>query len=68
MQDIAIRRAFKRLGVEFKGPDLLQVRGRHSDLPFLNPGQVEFVDPEAILQPRIFTAGWARPKSVESFW
>jgi hypothetical protein len=68
LQDIAVRRAFKTLGLEFRGEQLLQIRGRSSDLPELNPGRVPFIAPELINTDREFVAPWVNPGSVEDFW
>lgn len=68
LQDIAVRRAVKELGLAFQGDKLLQIRGLDSDLPELNPGRVPFISREIILTPPEFTADWVEEGSVEDFW
>ena len=68
LQDIAVRRALKTLGLSFQGEKLLQIRGKESDLPELNPGKVPFIAPELINQYREFLAQWVDKGSVEDFW
>lgn len=66
MQDISIRRVVHRLGRQFQGSRLLQVRSKNSRGARLSPGVVPFHRGEWILQPEI--AGWWKPGSIESFW
>lgn len=68
LQDIAVRRALKALGLSFHGDKLLQIRGQDSDLPELNPGRVPFIAPELIDTCREFHAQWVQAGSVEDFW
>ena len=68
LQDIAVRRAVKELGLAFHGDKLLQIRGLDSDLPELNPGRVPFISREIILTPPEFTADWVQKGSIEDFW
>lgn len=68
LQDIAVRRAVKELGLSFHGDKLLQIRGLDSDLPELNPGRVPFISQELILTPPEFIADWLQKGSVEDFW
>lgn len=67
LQDIAIRRVLRRLGRWFEGKELLEIRGIRSKGYVLNPGVVPFHRPECIQKPE-WTATWAVPGSVESFW
>lgn len=66
LQDIAVRIAVRRLGREFAGEELLQIRGKRSRGARLGPGVVPFHDPDAIEQPEL--DGWWGPQSVEAFW
>jgi hypothetical protein len=72
LQDIAIRRSLVRLGVDFRGTRLIQIRGASGTPPvhplshLLYPGQVPFHRPEWILNPAI--EGWWQPGSVEAFY
>ena len=72
IQDISVRRALKRLGVWFYGPNdkLLNIRGPESNGFELNPGRIPFCQPELILTHH--RAGtkpiWANDFSVEHFW
>src|SRR3989338_6037391 len=65
-QDIAIRRALKRLNRRFEGDHLVQVRGRESEGYRLNPGQVPYHRPDMIL-PRAEKTWWL-PDSVEALY
>lgn len=67
LQDIAIRRVLRRLGRRFEGSELLEIRGIRSRGYVLNPGVVPFHRQECIQQP-VWSATWAVPGSVESFW
>ena len=66
LNDIAIRRAIKRLGKEFQGEKLLQIHGENSEGFFLTTGEVPFHKPDIILSPQI--KGWWKKNSIESFW
>jgi hypothetical protein len=69
VQDVAIRRAVLRLGRQFAGETLLQVRdslGSHPLSTTLSPGRVPFHRPDLLVQPEI--EGWWNPGSVESFY
>lgn len=68
LQDIAVRRAVKRLGRRFEGDHLVEIRGRNSEGYALNPGGVPFHEPELILQPRSIPGPWVEAGSVEDFW
>jgi hypothetical protein len=62
--DIAIRNALNRLGLGFKGEELICVgRKGRSDLC---SGSVPFFQPDWIAVPSL--AGWWQPGSVECFW
>ncbi|MFH1377110.1 MAG: hypothetical protein ABIH25_05745 [Candidatus Woesearchaeota archaeon] len=65
IQDITIRRVVNRLGKNFDGNRLLQVR-RGGEAERYNPGIVKFHKPEMIIQPRI--RGWWKPNTIEDFW
>ena len=67
LQDIAIRRALLRMGLWFKGTELVQIRhrdGKHRLSGMLTPGKVPFHMPAIIKQPEL--AGWWDFGSVES--
>jgi hypothetical protein len=69
IQDIAIRRVVKQLGLTFKGHELIQirdVRGTHRLSMILSPGRVPFHKPDLIVQP--WLEGWWEPGSVECFY
>lgn len=69
IQDIAIRNSAKRLGIQFRGRKLIQIRhdrGTHPLSMILSPGRVPFHMPEIIEQPEL--TGWWNPGSVESFY
>lgn len=69
LQDIAIRRAMKTLGLSFKGDKLMQVREAGSDFPELSPGKVPFaLSQDKIILPIQYEADWIQPGSVEDFW
>ena len=69
LQDIAIRRAMKNMGLSFEGDKLMQVREADSDFPELSPGKVPFVLPkDKIIFPIEYKADWIQPGSVEDFW
>jgi hypothetical protein len=68
LQDIAVRRAVRDLGLSFTGTRLMQIRGQDSDLPELNPGRVPFIIPEHVASSRIYVAPWIQVRSVEDFW
>jgi len=69
LQDIAIRRALIRLGLWFKGKELIRIRqekGTHELSMILSPGRVPFHRPDLIIQPEI--TKWWQPGTIESFW
>lgn len=66
LNDIAIRRVIKRLGMEFQGSKLLQVHGEDSEGFVLTTGQVPFHKPDLISSPQI--KGWWSKSSIEAFW
>jgi len=69
LQDIAIRRALKNMGLSFQGETLMQVRDVGSDFPELSPGKLPFVLPKSSINPRrAYVADWVQPGSVEDFW
>ena len=75
IQDIAIRNCVTRLGREFKGHTLLQIRDREGAHPLslaLSPGQVPFHKPELLSDPdnlpEIESKAWWLPASVEDFY
>lgn len=66
LQDIAIRRSMIRLGLDFRGDHLVEVRGRDSEGYAFNPGIIPFHIEEMIHRPPL--TGWWRPGSVEDFY
>lgn len=69
IQDIAIRRSLIRLGLWFRGKELIRVRqekGTHPLSITLSPGRVPFHRKDLILQPEI--EGWWYGETVESFY
>jgi len=66
LQDIAIRKCLVRLGKNFRGDHLVQVRGKNSEGYILNPGNIRFHIPDRILKPE--ARGWWSAGSIESFW
>jgi len=56
-----------RLGKEFNGNHLVEIRGHNSEGYALNPGQVAFHLPHMIMQPE-FKDDWMNLGSIESFW
>lgn len=69
LQDIAIRRCVRRMGREFAGTRLIQIRDRLGEHPLslvLSPGRVPFHRPASIERPEL--TGWWEPGSVESFY
>jgi len=64
-QDISIRRSLIRLGKEFKGDHLIQIRGHQSEGYTLNPGQVPFHKPELMLPGK---DSWWKRDSIEAFY
>jgi peptidyl-tRNA hydrolase len=66
LHDIAIRRVLKKLGKEFQGNTLLQIRGEDSEGYVLSTGLLPFYKPEVILKPEL--KGWWKKKSIESYW
>lgn len=67
LQDIAVRRVLQRLGRQFEGDHLVQIRGHETEGFALNPGQVPFHKPELIL-PRNMKRAWWNPDSVEAMY
>lgn len=75
IQDIAIRKVLKRLGLDFRRPkgamvdekNILVVRGPETNGGHLNPGRVPFIWPHLIEMPSL-RPEWAMPWSVEDFW
>jgi len=68
LQDIAIRRVFKRIGIRFHGERPLQIRGRNSELYILNPGKVPFIMSELIYDQNDLARPWVERGTIESFW
>ncbi len=66
IQDIAVRRVIQRMNLEFKGQELIQIRGKDSRGYMLNPGKIPFYKPEFILKPE--RNGWWDKDSIEDFW
>ncbi|NHJ32908.1 MAG: hypothetical protein FK732_08600 [Asgard group archaeon] len=66
LHDIAIRRSIKKLGKEFQGNALLEIRGEDSEGFILSTSQIPFHPPELILKPQL--KGWWNKNSIESFW
>jgi hypothetical protein len=68
LQDIAIRRAFIRLGNWFEGNKLICIRGGSDDEigEMLSPGKVPFHLFEKIYEPHL--AGWWEDNSVACFY
>jgi len=69
IQDIAIRRSLVRMGLWFKGNQLIQIRhsqGTHRLSMILSPGKVPFHKPNLIVEPEL--TGWWDKGSVESFY
>jgi len=69
IQDIAIRRAVLRLGLWFKGTELIQIRqnrGTHPLSMTLSPGRVPFHRLDLIEKPEL--GGWWAPGTVEAFY
>jgi len=66
LHDIAIRISIKKLGKEFQGDVLLEVRGKESEGYIISPSQIPFHQPSLILEPQL--KGWWNKNSIESFW
>ena len=66
LQDIAVRNVLKRLGKEFAGDHLVEIRGQESEAYVLNPGQVPFHKPELIIGE--YKKTWWKENSVEDFY
>ncbi len=69
IQDIAIRRSLLRMGLWFRGDELIQIRSNHGNhllSALLSPGRVPFHKKELICTPE--KKGWWNPGSVESFY
>lgn len=69
IQDIAVRNVLRRMGRRFTGPvdRILTIRSKDSNGHRYGPGNIPFLDPEAITQPSLCPR-WANPNSVEDFW
>ena len=67
LQDIAVRRVLRRLGKQFNGDHLVQIRGHESEGYALNPGQVPFHKPGLII-PSSLKHAWWNGDSVEAFY
>lgn len=72
LHDIAIRRAFVRLGISFKGDHLVWVRGPDSEGYRFNPGNVPFHYRELIYAGEIVNASgknqWWGANTIEDFY
>ncbi len=66
LHDIAIRRSIKKIGREFQGDVLLEVRGENSEGYIISTSQIPFHQPSMILKPQL--KGWWNKNSLESFW
>lgn len=69
IQDIAIRRCLVRMGVWFRGKELIRIRqelGKHPLSITLSPGRVPFHRLGSIFQPEL--TGWWHPQTVEAFY
>jgi hypothetical protein len=70
--DIALRRSIRALGGQFRGNQLIQIRGPWSRAPIhplawiLSPGYVPFHRPD--LMPSVELKGWWQSGSIESFY
>ncbi len=72
IQDIAIRNALRRMGIRFKGNELIQIRHEQGDHPLsllLSPGAVPFHKPD-LLEPPMENAEkpWYKKNSVEDWY
>ena len=68
LHDIAVRNAVSRLGREFSGDHLVEIRGHTSEGYRLNPGQVPFHLPDKVLLPSQSAGTWWKSHSIEDFW
>ena len=66
LQDIAIRRVLRKIGREFKGNRLVQIRGSETEGYVLNPGKVPFHLPDLILSND--NQNWWSKGSIEEFY
>jgi hypothetical protein len=68
LQDVSIRRCLVRLGLRFKGRELIQIRStsEHRLGKLLTPGRVPFHRLDLIKQPEL--EGWWDRGSIESFY
>lgn len=67
IQDIAIRNVVRRTLREFKGSELVQIKGQKTKWgALLSPGKVPFYKPEMIILPEM--KGWWDVNSIEDFW
>lgn len=64
-QDVAIRRALRRLKKRFRGDHLVEIRGQRSEGGFLSPGEIPFHRPEMIHDTWF---DWWKKGSIEDFW
>jgi len=67
LQDISIRRCMVRLGMQFKGKDLLQIRSVGPGAAF-GPGNIPFHLRYMVPPPELELKGWWKPGSIESFY
>ena len=67
LQDISIRRCMVRLGMQFKGKDLLQIRSIGPGAAF-GPGNIPFHLSHMMPPPELELKGWWKPGSIESFY
>lgn len=72
IQDIAIRNALKRMGIRFKGNELIQIRHEQGDHPLsllLSPGAVPFHKPDLIEPPlESVKKPWYKKNSIEDWY
>ena len=69
IQDIAIRISLERLGKNFQGNELIQIRDKKGTHPLsitLSPGRVPFHRQDLIVTPHL--EGWWEDNSVETFY
>jgi len=70
VQDIAIRRSVRRLGLAFRGKRPIRIRasiGKHPLSRLLSPGKVPFHRPELIIKPEV-RGSWWDASSTEAFY
>jgi len=68
LQDIAVRRAVRRLGFQFMGSVLVQIRSKRSAGGHLNPGVVPFHRQEWIAPPVPGRYCWWGKGTIEDFY